>query len=1242
MRLRDLYNGAQLAEISSMDAALAGPGQCGLVSMALLDGAPSTEHKGPVWDLVTYQVLPPPPDSNIYLHVNVLNAANGSPMPAVLEMRYNNSGGAFLPNGDAGWTDPQGVFAFGPTWHQPIGTTPATIWIQAYNGDEFEYATMTVAVPATGTNITIALTPRVDMSALGWWAGGDHNHLGRSGKMPWKHNGGLLSMEYMATVLSALGYDWWQCGVDGGWEIENAGNPLSDNATVRTVMYYADAGLRAACNNFNSTYADALHLWYANEQAKTRYGHFWTVGASTAPNGDYPYPKTFPPLSGYGDDLWHNWWAGYDDKMDLWQYGLGSAPADWYWPPYADSGGLELPPYHETIWALNNAHVYSIWAHLTQSYPPIYTKLLPFDLLTGVKFGGVAMIGADEATSFQMCLDAYNRGYQFAGFGENDTAYDAATFPRNYTFIYCPVVTKTNFNLNTVMDWGCRSNKTISSSGALAILDADGGAITIGDNVAANGSNHTLRIRAWANPKPGDLLANVSLYRNGTVLQSWTPNTIAFETSVVVAETSRAYYLLRANDNNAARKCITSPIYFVPDPQNPLVPVVKANIAGGIYDYRANIVPGVQVDLLYTGAVYATTLGDAAGNYRFTNVPADCVLYFHNGAGLDERRCPILHDETMNDYMLRTITGQYYFAGGGLGGVLDPNMYSVMSNMIKNCTVNVRSRNYVPLATFDDTSWDGWTFSSAFTPSLETTKARQGNCVKLVKQNANAWNSFMYARDVSGLGNWSNAVGMMVALNGASGLPGGNRIWIEFRWRVWNGATSNEFYRNTQYIPPGDHWYDNYIPLNSNLFFGDRIEMWASFLINPGSGGSGAVLYMDELRLIVPQAPSLTPTLLLPANGAFIATNQPLLAWQCDQPTVTNFNVIIDGGAPIAAGLARQYQVPAPLAESLHAWSVVAYATSGSATSQTNTFTVDVTPPSPGSAVFIAPAGGVTWNEGSVQNPAWTTTGIADANLATNGFGLFYTQNPGDAVIIDPFNGLMGTYAWYIAGIPQTYSNTHLKLAIRDKAGNTTSITSPLFNLIDQGDLRTSAWRYVTVYHFDDPSLAGFQSGSKVTISWDTNAPYLGAGCLKGTVSSSSTWMHCFYKSDISPDANWQQATKLRLHAKFPPAFGAPGLTRLDMIYFFGTNNVEHRQMLTLDNAWDAYEFTLNSNFFQTPPVVMNMILQPFGSQPASGEQFWLDEIEIFTWDEVVPEPAALAALTAGVVYLCARRRTAA
>ncbi|NLF39267.1 hypothetical protein GX586_07465, partial [bacterium] len=651
-RLVDLYNGSQAGEVTATDSTITGPGACGIVAQAVLDGPPWTDHKSPVWDVVAFEMLPPPPDTNIYLHIDVRKAGTGEAIPAVLQLRYNNSGGAFLPQSTAGWTDPQGVFTFGPTWHQKVGASPATVWIQAYQGDEFEYTNLTVSVPASGTNITIYLTPRVDMSALGWWAGGDHNHLGRGGKKPWKHNGGTLSMEYMATVLSALGYDWWACGVNGGWEIENAGDPLSDNATVRTVMYYADAGLRQACNNFNSNYPAALNLWYGNEHAKTRYGHLWSVGKSTAANGDYPHPNTYPAKSGYGDGFIHNWWALYDGNMDLWMYGLGSQAQDWYWPQYSDTAALELPPYHEIVWALNNANVYSIWAHLTATYPPMYTKLLPFDLLAGVKIGGVAMIGADEATSFNMCLDGYNRGYQFAGFGENDTAYDNATFPRNYTFIYCPVVTKQSFDLNTVLEWGCRSNKTISSSGALAILDVDDGAITIGDNVAADGASHTLRIRAWANTRPGDVLASVSLYRNGAVFRSWSPNTTSFETNVVVSETERAYYLLRVNDNVAARKCITSPIYFVPDPLKPVPPPLRGTVAGGVYDYRGNAIPGVTVDLLYTGALYATTVGDAAGKYRFTNAPADCVLHFHNGAGLDERRSPILHDEAMNDYLL--------------------------------------------------------------------------------------------------------------------------------------------------------------------------------------------------------------------------------------------------------------------------------------------------------------------------------------------------------------------------------------------------------------------------------------------------------------------------------------------------------------------------------------------------------------------------------------------------------------
>ncbi len=1171
--------------------------------------------------------------ADIYLNINVVNAGSGAPMPAVLEMHYHNASGGPLPNSRSGWTDPLGVFAFGPTWRQSIGAAPTNVYILAWHGDEFEYTNTTVFVPAAGTNITITLTPRVDMTALGWWAGGDHNHLGRGGESFWKHNGGLLSMEYMATLLSAMGYDWWQCG---GWRFENAGDPLSTNTTVTSTNYLTDPGMRGACNNFNTNYPYALYLWYNNEHAKGRYGHLWSVGKSTAPNNDYPHPNTYPTKSGYGDGYIHNWWGYYDDQADKWQAYLGEAPQNWYWPEYADSASLELPPYHEIVWAMNNAHVYSIWAHLTATSPAMFTKHLPFDLLTGVKIGGVAMLGADETTSFQMCLNLYNRGYQFAGFGENDTFYSSSPLSRNYTFIYCPMVTKTNFDLNVVIDWGCRSNKTISSSGALAILDADNGAITIGDTLAADGANHTLRIRAWANPKPGDVLANVSLYRNGSVLQSWTPNKTSFETNLVVAETARAFYLVKVNDNVATRKCITSPIYFAPDPAHPLPPILKGNIAGGVYDYRGNVIGNAQVDLLYTGALYATTSASAAGHYSFSEVPVDCVLWFHNSAGLDERRCPILHDERINDYLLRTITGQFYYAGGGLGNVLDPNMFEVLSNMIRSCTVNLRSRNYVPLAKFDDTGWDGWTFGTSYQATLDTAKARQGNCVKLVRNTSTFWSSLLYQRNVTAMADWSNAVGLIIALNPASGWPGSSKIYLQFTWRVWQGATSNDFYRNTPFIQAGDRWHEYFMPLSSNLFFGDKVELSAAVLF---TGASGATLYMDELRVITAKPASLAPTLLAPANNAFIATNRPLLTWTCDEPSATNFSIVIDDSAPVAVGTAMQFQPTAPLAESPHTWFVIAGSSSASATSPVFTFTVDLTPPSPGSAAFTMPAGGEMWLEGTTHTPAWTITGIADAHLDSNNFSLAYFLNPGYAIIAPAFNGLTGAYAWFVAGLPQSYSNTHLRLTIRDQAGNTASITSPTLTLIDQGNVQTSAWRYVTVYRFDDSSLAGFRNGSRAAVSWETNAPFAGAGCLRATLVNSGVWVSSTYKPDVSPDANWRQATRLRLKAKFPAAPGFPGLSRLDMIWLFWTNNVEHRQTLTLDNTWREYEFTLNSNFFRTPPVTMTLILQPFGAQLKIGDTFCLDEIEVYTWDEVVPEPATLAALAAGAVGIATRRR---
>ncbi|NLF39730.1 hypothetical protein GX586_09810, partial [bacterium] len=1115
----------------------------------------------------------------IYLDVDVVNAAGGAPMPAVLEMRYNTSGGAFLPDGDAGWTDPQGVFAFGPTWRQSIGDAPATIWIQAWHGDEFEYTNITVAVPAEGTNITIALTPRVDMTALGWWAGGDHNHLGRGGDNYWKHNGGVLSMEYVATMLSAMGYDWWQCG---GWRFELNGDPLSTNRTFRSTNYLTDPNMRNACNAFNTNYPCALNLWYNNEYSKGRYGHMWSVGKSTAPNNDYPHPNTYPTKSAQGDGYIHNWWGFYDPLADLWQAYLGEAPRDWYWPAYMDTSAHDLPPDHEKVWAMNNAHVYSIWAHLTATSPAMFTKHLPFDLITGVKIGGVAMLGAIESTSFQMCLDAYNRGYQFAGFGENDTFYNSPVVSRNYTFIYCPVVTKATFDLNTVMEWACLSNKTISTSGALAILDADNGAITIGDNVAADGSSHTLRIRAWANPRPGDVLANVSLYRNGTIFQSWSPNTTRFETNVVVSETSRAYYLLKVNDNVTSRKCITSPIYFVPDTSNPLPPIIKADISGGVYDYRGAFIPNVQVDLLYTGALHATTMADAAGSYRFTNVPADCVLWFHNGSGLDERRCPMFHDERMNDYFLRTITGEFYYAGGGLGNVLEANVYETMSNMIRNCTVNVNSKQYVPLATFDSVGWDGWSIGSSYQASLNTAKARQGGCIKLVRNTSTFWSTLLYRRDVTAMADWKNAVGLIVALNGASGWPETQKIYLQFTFLVIDGNVTNTFFRNTPYMQAGDRWHEFYMPLSSNLFTGSKVLLDAAVLF---TGASGATLYMDELRAIIARPPGLAPTLLSPADGACIPTNRPTLVWSGDDPSVTNFAVVVDDGAAVSAGLAQQFTVPAPLAEGTHEWFVIAGNGAAVATSAVRTFTVDTVPPSLGTAAFTTPSSGEVWLEGTTRDPAWTSAGISDAHLDTNATELSYHTGSEYQTIASTINCFAGTWPWFVSGIPQTYSNTHLRLAVRDTAGNTASIFSPLFTLVDQGEVKTSAWRYVTVYPYNTAALNGFVNGSRAAVTWDPSNAYAGAGCLRGTITVSGGWESCTSKADISGDANWLNASSMRFRANFPADVGFPGLSRIDMIFMFWTNNVEHRQTVVRDGAWHEYEIPLNSNYFKSPPV---------------------------------------------------------
>jgi len=1227
----DEYTEGTISHLEITDDSIQGSG---------LAGAMGSFINGSVYQhlLVMHEAYPPPPDKNIYLNIDVVNANSDKPMPAVLEMRFGNSSGDFLPDADAEYGSPEGVFSFGETWKQKVGLVPKTVWIRAWHGYEFEWKEITIDVPENGTNITIELIPRIDMTAEGWWAGGDHNHLGRNGLPSWKPNGGKINAEYVATLLGALGYDWYQVGVGSGWDFDNTGDPLSSSATVTHYNYYTDTGMRDACNKFNNNYPNACYLWFNNEYAKTRMGHLWSFGKSTNPYGDMMHPNTYPPKSAYNDNRLHNWWSQYDGYMDFWQFYLGSRPDDWYWPNYTDSSGLDLPPYHELIWANNNVNVYSIWAHLTQNNPPIFTKLMPFHLLAGVKFGAAAVLGNDESYSFKFYLHCLNKGYQFAAFGETDSAYNSSKVARNYTFIYCPEMTKTNFNLNTVADWACLSNKTVVSDGCIALLDGDSGAINIGDNVLANSSNHILRVRAFANPKPGETLGTVTLYRNGKVYKTWSPGGTSFETNVVVSEVSRAYYLLHVSNGLSgwnAKQGFTSPIYFVPDLETPLPEIIKADIHGNVYDYRANVIPDVQIDLIYTGSVINSTIADSAGKYEFKEAPADSVLHFYKAGVIDERRCPILHDVKMYDYLYRTCTGEFYFSGTGLGNVLDPNIFEVWSNLIKNCTVNVRQKDYVTLSAFDDANFDGWTFGSTFSASLNTTKGRQGNCVKLIKKSDSGWNPLMYERDVTSLVDWSNTVGMVVAINASSGLSSTKKNWVEFKFRVTKENTIYEFSRNTPFIPAGNHWHEFFLPLNSNDFHGSKVKMSANFLINPGSGGNGATIFMDELRVIIPKLPKLKPDLIYPENNSFVANIQPEFSWYTGS-SATNFDIIVDGNSPIQVVDTSVWQPFAPLTESLHSWFVVAYTDGNSATSETFLFTIDATPPNPGSALFTSPAGGESWIEGEMAYPTWTTEGISDTNLDSNKFALAYQNKTSYSEINSEIIGLNGFYDWYIVGIPETISNTHLRLTIPDKAGNKTYITSDNFNLIDNGDAPTSAWKYTTLYHFDDPLLGGLQNGSRVNLSWETNDVYLGNGSLKGTLNSDTVWAHSFYKNNVAPDANWKQATKMRFYAKFPSDFGAPKITGADMIFYFNSSPKENRIAAIIDGSWHKYEYNLNSNDFQTYSIRLDMILQPFGTDGAelkTGNYFLMDEWDIFTWDEVVPEPASFLFFYFGCLF---------
>ncbi len=226
-------------------------------------------------------------------------------------------------------------------------------------------------------------------------------------------------------------------------------------------------------------------------------------------------------------------------------------PHRWWWGKWGGRGGY---PVEEKKFVSNMA------------------AELPFDTVAGPTYDAIDItMQPHEREVNRQAQDLWflllNKGYRIAGTASSDT-----TFDNPGGGVPGKVRVYTRLDGALTMDrlaQAMKAGRNFVTSGPLVTLTI--GDYGIGDVVKLQGPVKPKAVlRAWAAGRIGEKLSRVEVLRNGTVIRTFTPDTVQLATSFDLEESQTAWYIVRCYGAAEDQVAITNPIYFeTPDYQEP-------------------------------------------------------------------------------------------------------------------------------------------------------------------------------------------------------------------------------------------------------------------------------------------------------------------------------------------------------------------------------------------------------------------------------------------------------------------------------------------------------------------------------------------------------------------------------------------------------------------------------------------------------------------------------------------------
>ncbi|MCX7003580.1 MAG: CehA/McbA family metallohydrolase [bacterium] len=463
----------------------------------------------------------------------------------------------------------------------PVGRTSVTIG----KGPDYYPATLVfnASVPGNLYTLDFALQPVLDLYQRGWRAGEIHSH--------YFHGEGQI----MRTPQQV-----WRFSAAGGFDFVSMGQ---DHYLAGE---FNRAAMLAAWTQFDTT---ECPLWAGNEEPKNYWGHYCAIVYD-------PWSLRGPPP----------YYAGLYNIHQQGGVAFPNHPQRFYPGRTWVSGG-------NTTWffyASNN-----------------HFKEMPLDALVGHLMDGWS--GCSDNASSTSILPAYfallNRGYRIPFMTDSDVCFDKVNNDmRAPGFWMLYYYLGDNTLCRAALADAMRKGRVMATTGPL-VLFTIAGAMS-GDTLPADGVARTLRIEAAYPFNPWTLtyrnfatnqdcrITEIALYRNGTLLQSWTPNTpSAVVTREITETTAGAYYMVRVLGNDQRWQAgYASPIYFDAAPRPPHPATWQALVQGKLYEAGSGAALTGTIACVRYGQAYWRIATDAQGLFQ-ARVPIDAQLVARDDRG---------------------------------------------------------------------------------------------------------------------------------------------------------------------------------------------------------------------------------------------------------------------------------------------------------------------------------------------------------------------------------------------------------------------------------------------------------------------------------------------------------------------------------------------------------------------------------------------------------------------------------